>query len=198
MPMMMVVRASLERALNLALSHDPRARQRLQSVREKCFRLSVPELPEPITVFFQETSVQLLGPEYESVDGSVTVALHDLAELQDASAVTRMIQQGRISIAGDPVFAQQAAQVFLQINVDWEEAFADAFGDVPGYWLAQGIDRLKGAMPKAEQMQKRVSEFLTQESTLAASPVFFALLEDDVKALERRLSALEKRIKDME
>lgn len=195
---MTAFRATVEGALNGALAHDPRAKQRLQSVSGRCFRLCIPELPEALTVFFQEANVQLLGPDYEAVDGSVTVSLTDLSSLQDSSAVTTLIQQGKITITGDPVFAQQAAQVFLHIDIDWEEAFAKTFGDVPGYWLASGMAQLKGRVPNAGQIKQRVSEFLTQESKIAASPVFFELLQADIKSLERTLQALEQRIQEME
>lgn len=194
MPVLAVVRASIERALNVALANDPRAKQRLAGVQGKCFRLNVSGLPEPITLFFYADAISLLGPDYESVDGSVTVALSDLSELSDASKVTQMMQSGRVTITGDPVFAQQAAQVFLKLDVDFEELFAHYLGDVPGYWLAQGVDKLKQMKPNAARMQKRASDVLTQETQLAASPLFFALYQDDVRALGKHLDALEKRL----
>lgn len=194
MPVLPVVRASIERALNVALANDPRAKQRLAGVQGKCFRLHVLELPEPMTLFFYPDAIALLGPDFEAVDGSVTVALADLFELSDASKVTQMLQAGKVKITGDPVFAQQAAQVFLKLDIDFEEMFANYLGDVPGYWLAQGIEKLRRLKPRTADMKQRASDVLTNEMKLAASPLFFALYQDDVQALRKQLDRLEKRV----
>ncbi|MFU8783737.1 ubiquinone biosynthesis accessory factor UbiJ [Aliidiomarina sp.] len=193
---MQVLRASAERTINFALANDAGAEQRLAAVQGKSFRLTAKGLPDPITIVFLADRVSLMGPLYEAVDCEVTAALADLPELSDASNVTHMLQSGRVSIVGDPVLAQQAANVFTKLDVDWEELLASYLGDVPGYWASQAIQKLQGLKPSTQAWQTRASEFLTQEYNVAASPLSMALLSDDVKALERRLTRLEQRAQD--
>lgn len=197
MSVMQVLRASAERTINFALANDAGAEQRLAAVRGKSFRLTAKGLPEPITIVFLADRVSFMGPLYEVVDCEVTAALTDLPELSDASNVTHMLQSGRVSIVGDPVLAQQAANVFTKLDVDWEELLASYLGDVPGYWASQAIQKLQGLKPSTQAWQTRANEFLTQEYNVAASPLSMALLSDDVKALERRLAQLEQRAQEL-
>lgn len=194
MSVMQVLRASAERSINFALANDAGAEQRLAAVRGKSFRLTAKGLPEPITIVFLTDRVSFMGPLYEVVDCEVTAALTDLPELSDASNVTHMLQSGRVSIVGDPVLAQQAANVFTKLDVDWEELLATYLGDVPGYWASQVVHKLQALKPSAQALQTRTSEFLMQEYNVAASPLSMALLTDDAKAIERQLTQLEKRV----
>ncbi|MCC5854198.1 MAG: SCP2 sterol-binding domain-containing protein [Idiomarina sp.] len=187
------LRGGLERVLNSALAADPKAAQRIRSVRQKCIRLTFKELPEPITLVFHEQTVSLVGPDYDAVDASLKASLFDVPQLTDAAAATHAIQTGTIALTGDPVLVQQAAAVFMQLDIDWEEALAEWVGDVPAYLLSQkikaGLARVKSAEPHA-----RVSEYLTEEQQLLASPVMLQVLQADCVKLQQRLEALEQRL----
>ncbi|RUO36792.1 hypothetical protein CWE13_08045 [Aliidiomarina shirensis] len=198
MSALQVFRAAVERSLNFALAADPASPQRMRPLAGKCFRLTVNGLPEPITLLFFEDRVSLMGPHYEIIDCAVTAALSDLPELSDAGKATQLLQSGRVQIVGDPVLAQQAAQVFKQLNIDWEEMLSGYIGDVPGYWASQLVAKLAAIKPEPAAIRQRASEFLTQEFNTAASPLQMAILTDDIKALEARLTRLEKRVSDSE
>ncbi|EGN75405.1 hypothetical protein A28LD_1018 [Idiomarina sp. A28L] len=193
MSVLQVFRAAAERSLNVALAADPASPQRLRPLAGKCFRLTVSAFPEPITLLFFDDRVSLMGPHYEVVDCAVTANLSDLAELSDASKVTKLIQSGRVQIIGDPVLAQQAAQVFKQLDIDWEEMLSGYIGDVPGYWASQLVAKFAALKPEPAAFRQRASEFLTQEFNAAASPLQMAIMVDDIKALEVRIARLEKR-----
>lgn len=194
MTVMQVLRASAERTLNLGLANDPGAKQRLQPLRGKCFRLIAKGLPESITILFLSDRVHLMGPDYEVVDCAVTTTLSDLPKLSDTSNVTKMLQTGQIEIVGDPVLAQQAAQVFLQLNVDWEEFVAGYFGDVPGYLAGQVMKKLAALRPEKGAIQARAQAILTEELRVAVHPLEKALVADELRDLERKIKQLEARI----
>ncbi|MCL4409541.1 MAG: SCP2 sterol-binding domain-containing protein [Gammaproteobacteria bacterium] len=191
---MQVLRASAERTLNLGLANDPGAKQRLQPLHGKCFRLIAKGLPESITILFLSDRVHLMGPDYEVVDCAVTTTLSDLPKLSDTNNVTKMLQTGQIEIVGDPVLAQQAAQVFLQLNVDWEEFVAGYFGDVPGYLAGQVMKKLAALRPEKGAIQTRAQAILTEELRVAVHPLEKALVADDLRDLERKIKQLEARI----
>jgi len=198
MTMMQVLRAGAERSLNLALANDADAIQRLRPIQGKCFRLTAKGLPEPVTIVFLADRVQLMGPAYEVVDCAVTTSLSDLPTLSDSSQVTKMLASGQIEIVGDPVLAQQAAQVFLQLNVDWEELFARYLGDVPGYLAGQIIGKLSALRPQPEAVKARLQAFLTTEYRVAAHPLELTIVADELRQLERQLKQLETRLQQRE
>lgn len=194
MPAGVLIRASLERVLNRALRADPRAPARLQQVQGKTFRLAIKGLPEPVTVAFYGTGVMLPGPEYEAIDCELTVGLRDLPRLQDAGYVTKALQSGQLQLTGDAAFAQQAAAVFTGLEIDWEDQLARYVGDVPAFWGSQLLARCQQAWQQAEPPRQTVSEWLTDESQLAVSPVHWALLDDELVELQQRLEQLEQAV----
>lgn len=191
MPAQPLLNAFVERVLNTALAEDPAASARLKSVRGKTFRLSITSLPWPMTITFCADRVMLMGSDFEAVDGAVSAPLSVLTTLSDASKVTAALQRGELELSGDPIFAQQASQVILGLDIDWEEAFAKRLGDVPGYWLSQGIEQLRQHMPNLADWRDWAGQTLSEEKKLTVGQVEYAMLKDDLQALLRRVSQLE-------
>lgn len=192
MPMQSAFNALAETLVNAALQEDPGSAKRLQAVQGKTFRLRLDELPWPLTLTFTREQVLFMGADYDAIDGEVSTSLGMLQSLQDASEVTQAIQRGEVRLQGDPIFAQHASQVLLGLQIDWEQALADRFGDVAGYWLAQGVQRAKSSLPGTERLRTWFSEVLVEEKKLLPGQVEYALFSDDLRALGRRVSALEK------
>lgn len=193
MPAQALLNSVAERVLNTALGADPDSPRRLRAVRGRTFRLRLSELPWPLTLTFCADRVFLMGSDYEAIDGEVATSLPVLIELQDATKVTAAIQRGDVQLAGDPVFAQQASQVIAGLDIDWEEALATRLGDVPGYWLAQGIQRVRQLVPEARVWQDWLSDTLRDEKQLIVGQLEYAVHCDDMRALERRVTRLERK-----
>lgn len=193
MPTLALVNALVERSMNAALNADPNSTERLKAVQGKTFRLQLSELPWPLTLHFCADKVMLMGQSYDAIDGALTTDLSTLPMLTDASKVTAALQRGDLALEGDPIFAQQASQVFLALQIDWEELLAGKFGDVPGYWLAQGWQSLRRSVPEVSQGRKWLSETLTEEKKVAVGQLEYALFSDELRALEKRVRQLEAR-----
>lgn len=191
MPAQPLFNAFVEKLINTALAEDPAANARLKAVRGKTFRLQVDVLPWPVTLNFCADSVLLMGTDYEAIDGEVKAPLHILTTLSDASKVTAALQRGELSLSGDPIFAQQASQVILGLNIDWEEALAKRFGDVPGYWLSQGLSKLRQRTVKPQAWRRWLSETMNEEKKLSVGQLEYALFADELNALAQRVSQLE-------
>lgn len=188
--------ALAETLVNAALKEDPGSRTRLHAVQGKTFRMRLDELPWPLTLTFTRDQVLFMGADYDAIDGEVSTSLSMLQSLQDAGEVTQAIQRGEVRLRGDPIFAQQASQVLLGLEIDWEQALADRFGDVAGYWMAQGFSRAKSRVPGLTEWRNWLSETLTEEKKILPGQVEYALFSDDLRALGRRISALEQQGKD--
>lgn len=193
MPTQPLFNAFAERLLNAALNEDPTAQQRLKAVQGKTFRLRVASLPWPLTLTFCADRIMLMGSEYEAVDGEVSAPMHVLTTLTDATKVTAALQRGEMSLQGDPIFAQQASQVILGLKIDWEEAFARRVGDVPGFWLSQGVAALQARRPDVSGWRQWLGETLSEEKKLTVGQLEYALFTDELAQLARRVSQLEDR-----
>lgn len=191
MPAQPLFNAFVETLLNAALAEDPAARDRLKAVRGKTFRLEIDVLPWPLTLTFCADKVLLMGSDYEAIDGEVKAPLHILVTLTDASKVTAALQRGEVSLSGDPIFAQQASQVVLGLNIDWEEALSRRFGDVPGYWLSQGLNAMRQRTAKPQAWRQWLSETMNEEKKLSVGQLEYALFVDELNALAQRVSQLE-------
>jgi len=198
MPVLDVVRATIERSLNFAIKADPESTSRLKRVAGKVFRLTVKELPEPVTILFYDNGIALMGPAYDCIDCELRLSMANLTVLSDAALVTEAIRQGDIELQGDPAMAQQAAAVFTGLDIDWEDLLAGYAGDVPGYLLSQGIQKLRALIPASGAFYGRASEFLTDESQVLATPLHFKLLQDDVAELDKDINRLEEAINRLE
>lgn len=191
MPLQPAMNALAETLVNSALRADPGSKGRLQAVQGKTFRLRIQELPWPLTLAFTEHQVMFLGEDYEEVSGEVQTSLSVLGQLADASEVTQAIQRGEVVLHGDPIFAQQASQVVLGLNIDWEQALADRFGDVAGFWLAQGVGELQQRLPDWHNWRRWFADVIIDEKKLLLGKTEFAIFSDDLKALQKRVEALE-------
>ncbi|RUO24004.1 hypothetical protein CWE09_12720 [Aliidiomarina minuta] len=186
------INALAETLVNSALRADPGSKGRLQAVQGKTFRLRLQELPWPMTLSFTEHEVLFLGEGYEVINGEVQTSLSVLGQLSDATQVTQAIQRGDVILQGDPIFAQQASQVVLGLNIDWEQALADRFGDVAGFWLAQGVGELQQRLPDVHNWRRWFADVLIDEKKLLLGKTEFAIFTDDLKALQKRVEALHK------
>ena len=191
MPTQPLFNACAERLINTALAEDPAATERLKVVRGKTFRLSITAFPWPITLTFCADRVLLMGSDFEAVDGEVSAPLSVLATLSDASKVTTALQKGELVLSGDPIFAQQASQVLLGLNIDWEEALSRRVGDVPGFWLSQGLQQVRQRLPNIDEWRNWVGQTMNDEKKLTVGQVEYAIFQDDLQQLMRRVSQLE-------
>ena len=191
MPAQPLFNALAERLINTALAEDPAAPQRLKPVRGKTFRLRILSWPWPLTITFCGDRVMMMGRNFEAIDGEVSAPLPVLTSLTDASKVTAALQRGELTLRGDPIFAQQASQVILGLQIDWEEAFARRFGDVPGYWLSQGVVRLRAHKPDLNSWREWLSETLSEEKKVTVGQLEYAIFCDELEQLARRVKQLE-------
>ena len=187
--------ASIESSLNLALRHDDSASQRIGSLVGKVVHLQMSEIPLPLIIRFHQDQVQLHGSEWSEFDAKVSFSIFDAPLLMDAADATHAIQQGKVALQGDPILLQQASQVFMQLDIDWESLLAAQIGDVPAYLIAKRMRAAHDPM-RFKKAQRRAGELLVDELEIAASRTDFERLKTDVQALEAKLARAENRLKN--
>src|SRR5690606_26044993 len=124
----------------------------------------------------------------EPVDCHIITRLAVLPELRDTANITRLIKADALDIEGDPMLAQQFAQLFVALDIDWQEQLATRIGDVPAHFLSQAFLRSRSWLQQALADQKAwVRDVLIEEKQLLISQAEFTGFRNDIQQLRARL-----------
>jgi ubiquinone biosynthesis protein UbiJ len=105
------------------------------------------------------------------------------------------IAPGQVDIAGDAGLARQLENLARAYAPDFEEAFAQRFGDVLGVPLARAFRRgLAHARRGARHAIEDTADWLREESRLALAPDEMDAFLDEVDALRERTERLDARL----
>lgn len=214
----------LERGLNTLLKLDPDSKISLQKLKGKRLLVSINELSVDLVIVASQ-QIDVLILERARLDGRQTknrqtnarasgqtdpvtlegadcylkTSLFTLPELQDSSRLTHLIKQDKLQIEGDIQLAQAFSQLFLKLNIDWEEQLAKRTNDVLAYEVFRFGKNLFSKADKFRQsMQTMLSEAAIEEKHIAAPTI---LVEDficDVFDLKSQSEQFEQRLQRFE
>ena len=198
----------LEQGLNKLLALDPDSQTALQKLKGKRLIIALQELPFDILVVgSQQIDVLCLTSDeeqtgegiVEAADCYLNTSLWVLPELKDTSQLTQLIKQDKLVLEGDIQVAQAFSQLFMKLNIDWEEQLAKVTGDV----LAHEIFRFGARMvSKAEKLRQSLESLLgeavIEEKHIAASPTLVNSFHRQVTKVEQQTDELERRISLLE
>lgn len=194
-PLRRLAGRALERALNRAVALDADTRTRLAALngRRLDVHLRGPDLRLSIRV---DAGVLRVGPPEDSDAPSLHVAATPGSVL--AMALNRDrdgVAPGKVEIAGDADLARRLQKLARNYAPDFEEAFAQTFGDVIGVPLARGMQRALAHMrDSGRHATEDVADWLREESRLTIAPGEMDEFLDDVDALRERSERLQARI----
>lgn len=105
-----------------------------------------------------------------------------------------------IQVSGDMYFAKQFNDLFVNLEIDWEEQLSRIVGDTFAYPLAYFLKTLlQWAKQSVESLGQNITEYLQAEAAYLVSEeelqIFFSEvddLRDDLARLEARLARLQK------
>ncbi len=195
-PLSGIVEATINRALGL----DPELNRILAPVAGKCIAIHIkPGLELEFLVAIQQDGILILDPESRVADvtliGNASALLGLLPETPWSAS-----DEG-IQVLGDSTVLMELKRALGQLRVDWQEPFAQIFGDTLGHSMTQGISQLAGALSRnARSLWLDTAEFLGEETdwleTRSSVDNFCSdvdQLRDDTARLEKRIQRLESR-----
>lgn len=182
----------LEAALNRALSLDAQSRDELARLdgRSVELHLAAPPLALRLQVDGPRLQVGPVAAEPDlSVRSSLGGLLGQLPPLRDAGGV------GRMRIEGDAELAQRLQRLAQRFDPDWQQPFAQVFGEVLGVQIANAIAAgLRQAQVLARDGAQATAEYLTEESRDIVPAAELAAFHDDVDALRDDVERLGARL----
>ena len=196
-PLEILLAATLETALNRLLALDEQSARRRQPLHGKVLQLELREL-KPLWLVFSPSRVDLLTRYEGQPDATISLALSALPRLRDPNQLTPLIREGKMDLAGDTSLCNQVAQLFSELQIDWEGQLARYTGDVIAHSLCRGAQQLRhGIQQQGELLRRDLAEYLTEELRLAPGPLEVACFCDDVDALKRRFDATVLRLEKL-
>lgn len=199
MPFKPLVTAGLETVLNTVLWRDRALKPARQRLLGKVLRVELQEFSDPVVLVFSERQVDVLGAWEGEADCTVITRLNVLPQLRNRQQLTALIRSGDLEVQGDLQVVQNTVTLCDLAEFDPAELLAPYTGDV----VAEGFSKvLRGGarflLHGAQRQQRYVAEAITEEWRLAPGPLELAWFAEETAAVERALTALEKRLETLE
>ncbi len=190
--------AGIERTVNAVLARDPASSSRLSRLagQRLLLRLERPSLT--LLLGFHAQGVDLMRQEegHESeADAVIELDAETLGELLGGEPMERLMFQGKLAMRGRVHLLEEARDLFLDLDLDWEAELARWVGDIPAHSLAEGLRRLaRWGLRAHEEMRADIAEYVFEEARLLPGRQQFENLRDHLTELEVAADRLEARL----
>ncbi|MGQ8365028.1 ubiquinone biosynthesis accessory factor UbiJ [Glaciecola sp. 1036] len=214
MPMHQAITASLETAINSAISLSNNGSVLLTSLAGKNCSIHIqdftqfPSLLNTFCIHFSADRVDVTAAEpidekdLHELDANscyVSIALNALPELQKTSHLTKLIKQGKLDFYGELSILQAVSKLFSELDIDIPEVLARYIGDVPSQWLVSSSQKFyKDIKRRHERNMATLSDIALEEKPIAVRPIMLTHFADQVKDLQSDVARLEARIARLE
>jgi len=186
---------SIEKAVNIGLSVDPAARQKLKPLRGCILEVSISS--PKITLLFEVDADQikiLPGNVKPTVvfEGSA-LTLFKLATIKDKNW---LFKTKELRLTGDAVRSQQIQTFVRSLRIDWEALLAELIGDVPAHFINSTLTSgYRWGLSASNSLIRDIEEFVKYELNLLPTRSASQLQQDAINKLRQATVQLEKRVK---
>ncbi|WP_432455187.1 ubiquinone biosynthesis accessory factor UbiJ [Agarivorans sp. QJM3NY_29] len=197
MPLSSLITAGVEVLSNQVLALDEASAERRSHLSGKVLAIQVRPLPN----FYFVVSKQQLDVLHEyqgKPDCSLSMSLLTLMELKQAERIPSLIKQDKLQLEGDIKLAQHFADLFLQLDPDFEEKLSQRIGDVAAYQivsksrlLAQALNTLFNKAPT------KLTELASEEWGLVVGQLEYQAWQQQLQLLVKDVDILSLRIQDL-
>lgn len=196
--------AALETSINKALQYDPASQLALEKLSGQVLQLHIQPMQVNIYCLPHGTQLTLLGHYEGQVHSKLSGSITNLCSLVFSRQAS--LSGSGVDLIGSTSLLIQWQQLFSQLELDWEQAIADVFGDIIGHSTAEtlrakthwGKDRMNSA-------KRLTREFLQQEvNALPSRPEvedFFQNIDRlnlDTDRIEAKFNALKQKMADIQ
>lgn len=185
-------------AINNYLALDAEIQSQLIPLANKTLRIEVNDFPLNFEVRVHHDKLELLNASTDKVTTHIRGNLIDLGEMAWKSKNQQVPFSKTIDIQGDLDFIQALRDVFLQLDIDWEEQFAKMVGDIMAHNISKAFQNFcSWTQDSVGSLNQDLSEYLQEEARLLPTRLELTdfmrdteILRDDVERLEARINLL--------
>jgi ubiquinone biosynthesis accessory factor UbiJ len=190
--------SSLENLINKALQLDPASSTKLQALDGQRFSLELKDPDLNLGIGISGKRLRILGQHNDKVTTRLSGKWSEFAKVATAKDPAAALINGDISISGDTSPLLELRKILAELDLDWEQPLADAFGDVAAHQLGNGLRAgQRWLSSTGKNLHRQFSEFIVEESQLVPHPCqaddFYSAV-DDLKTRSERLEAKVRRL----
>ncbi|GDY25393.1 SCP2 domain-containing protein [Agarivorans sp. Toyoura001] len=197
MPFSSLISAGVEALSNQVLALDDTSQARRSQLAGKVLAIKIQPLPCFYFVI-SEQQLDVLNQFEGQADCSLNLSLFTLAELKQADKIPSLIKQDKLQLEGDIKLAQQFADLFLQLDPDFEEKLSLRVGDVAAYQIVSKgrmvAEALKSLFSKTPE---KFTELASEEWKLLVGQLEYQTWQQQVQTLAKDLDNLAVRIQEL-
>jgi len=187
--------AALEAAANRALQLDPAAVRQLSELSGKVFRFECLRPALDLYLIPERSGLALLGYWDGDIDTGIRGTAAEFAELAAAKDPAAALINGNLELEGDSAPLIELQRILAGLDMDWEAPLTNAFGDVAGHQLAQGLRGLSGWGRQASaSIARQLEEFIHEEARLSPPRREVEDFYADIELLRLRVDRLRARM----
>lgn len=185
-------------ALNRALALDAETRERLGALQGRHIGIQLRGLDLALAISVSEGRLHV-GPHWAAEhDLNLRAAPTSLLAMALRRGEDSLLPPGKVEISGDAELARRVEKLARGFQPDFEEAFAQTFGDVIGVPMARALQRgFAWSRESAGALVRDTAEFLREESRDLIAPAEMEEFLDDVDTLRERADRLEARVQQL-
>lgn len=182
----------LEPLINNLLKEDASAEEKLIKLNGKSFSVQLSNLSIQLKLSVINDKL-LLSNNIEGADCKVVTSTEHLKQLSDASQLTKLIKEDKLELEGDLAIAQAFSALFMDNDINWQNALAKYVGDGMAHRILEKAENLaKLFKNKSTDANYTLSTLMTDELKVAPTEqevANFSNQVDDLTANVDRLSA---------
>ncbi|MEX1664859.1 ubiquinone biosynthesis accessory factor UbiJ [Zhongshania arctica] len=191
--------SSLENLVNKALQLDPATSAKLQALNGQRFSLELKEPDLNIGIGISGKRLRILGQHNDEVTTRLSGRWSEFAKVATATDPAAALINGDISISGDTGPLLELRKILAELDLDWEQPLADAFGDVAAHQLGNGLRAGQRWFNSTRaNLHRQFSEFIVEESQLVPHPCQADDFYSEVDELKVRSERLEAKIRRLQ
>ncbi len=196
--------AAAEIGANKLLGYDETALAGCAELQGACVAIDITDLDLQLYCHPGSWGIRLsANPPAREVDATISGRLMSLVSLASRDDKVSTAIQEQVSFRGNVALAQKLQKLIAGLDIDWEEALAERFGDVLAFQINNRARSFAGWLRQsADSLMMTTSEYLREEARLSpAEPEFeqfrsrVSELKNDVARAEQRLERLLEKLR---
>lgn len=180
----------LEPLINNLLKEDASAKEKLIKLNGKSFSVQLSNLSIQLKLSVINDKL-LLSNNIEGADCKVVTSTEHLKQLSDASQLTKLIKEDKLELEGDLAIAQAFSALFIDNDINWQNALAKYVGDGMAHRILEKAESLARLFKnKSTDANYTLSSLMTDELKVAPTEQEVANFSKQVDELAAKVDRL--------